>query len=288
MTCHVCGGQQTRNLISKPDLNVVMCCSCGLAFLHPMPDDATRATIYGAHYYVSWDLEGNAEATRKMKLATFRRLLAATSQWMKPGTPVLDLGCATGFFLEAAAAAGFEPFGVDISGYAIDACEERFGVGRFFCGQLEDAYFPANRDGCFGAIFMSDYLEHVHDPRAVLTLGARRLSSGGVMVITTPNVAHRSRVLMGARWPHFKTEHLWYFSPSTLRRLLVAVGMDVVAMHPVHKVLSVAYMATQFRQYPAPFITPVMNALSRVLPDSLANALFRVPTGEMTTIAVRR
>lgn len=285
--CHVCGGHDVRRLVRKSGLNVVICTDCGLAFLDPMPDEAALAMIYGSHYYASWDLEGNAEATRQMKLATFGRLLANTSRWIRPDARVLDLGCATGFFLEAAATAGFQPFGVDIARYAIDACEARFGIGHFFCGQFEDAYFPAHPGGRFDAIFMSDYIEHVRDPRAVLALAAGRLEPGGVVVITTPNVAHRSRALMGRYWPHFKTEHLWYFSPPSLRRLLAESGMRVVETRAVHKALSMAYAATQFRQYPVPLITPGIGVLSRAMPDRLANMRLRIPTGEMTIVALR-
>jgi 2-polyprenyl-3-methyl-5-hydroxy-6-metoxy-1,4-benzoquinol methylase len=40
----------------------------------------------------------------------------------------------------------------------------------------------------FGAIFMSDYIEHVRDPRTVLAIAARRLIPRGAVVIMTPNL----------------------------------------------------------------------------------------------------
>jgi len=159
--CHVCGSSEAACLVHRTDINVVVCPTCGLAFLDPMPDDQALRNIYGAHYYRSWGLDRDAEATRQMKKASFSRLLADVSRWLKPNVPILDIGCATGFFHEVAADAGFQPFGIDIARYAIDACEKRFGIGRFYCGQLEEAYFPLHPEGGFGAIFMSDYIEHV-------------------------------------------------------------------------------------------------------------------------------
>lgn len=286
--CLTCKRGNASRIVHTRTMNVIKCPDCDLAFIDPMPDDEALSAMYNAHYYDSWNLVENAEATRRMKQATFTRLLANTSASLASGGRVLDVGCATGFFLDAAVAAGYRPFGVDIARYAIDACEARFGAGSFYCGQLQDAHFPANPDGRFDAIFMSDYIEHVRDPRAVLIAAASRLEAGGTMVITTPNIADRARRLFGARWPHFKTEHLWYFSPPSLHRLLTEAGMTVVQTRSAYKALSVSYMATQFRRYPMPLVTPIMNFLAKALPGNLANSLFAIPTGEMTIVATKR
>ena len=275
-------------LASKPDFSVLVCDSCELGFLSPMPDDATLAAVYGAGYYASWNLAENHAATRRMKRATFRRLLQLAAPWLPSGAPILDLGCATGFFLEVAAELGFAPFGVDIARYAIDACEAQFGTGRFYCGQVEDATFSAAPNVRFAAIFMSDYIEHVRAPREVLAQAASLLAPRGIIAITTPNLAHLSRRLLGAHWPHFKLEHLWYFSQSTLGRLLVEAGMDIVAIRDAHKSLSLAYLASQFSHYPLPVVTPAVGQLARAVPDRLADKLWRIPTGETIVIAQRK
>ncbi len=276
------------SLLRKGKLHLTVCRVCGLGCLDPMPDPARLAEIYGPDYFAAWSAEGDAEPTRQMKKATFSRLLADSLPWMEPGTRVLDVGCATGFFLEVAAARGFEPFGLDISPYAIDACTKRFGADHLFCGQLGDATFAANPDGTFGAIFMSDSIEHVVSPRDLLTAAAQRLAPQGVLVITTPNLAHLSRRLMGSHWPHINDEHLWYFSPSNLARLLSETGLLVVSTGANKKALSIAYVDGQLQRYPMSVLTPTFRALSHLLPDPLIQVIFRIPTGDMTLIAVQR
>lgn len=282
-----CRHPRARVLLARADLTVKYCPNCRLGYADPFPGDATLAALYGAHYYDSWDLRDGGRATAEMKRATFRRRLEWCRSWLKPGGRVLDLGCATGYFLEEAAAAGFEPFGVDIAADAIVQCEKKLGAGRFFCGEFTDARFAANPANEFDAIFMSDYIEHVRHPEAVLECAAHRLAPGGVVVITTPNVASLTRSIMGARWPHFKIEHLWYFSRPSLERLVIDAGMQPIAHSAGSKSLTLSYLAAQFRCYPHPRFTPLLNGLVRAMPRKLANARFRLLTGEVTLVARR-
>lgn len=282
-----CRNPLAHTLVARKDLTVRLCPSCHVGYADPFPDDATLAAIYGAHYYDSWDLRDGGKATADMKRATFRRRIAQCGPWLKPGARVLDLGCATGYFLDEAVSAGFEPFGVDVSSDAIAQCETKFGAGRFFCGEFEQAQFAANPAGVFDAIFMSDYLEHVRHPRAVLEHVARRLAPGGIVVITTPDVASPTRYLMGERWPHFKVEHLWYFSRQSIEHLLAEAGLQAMAHSAATKSLTLSYVAAQFRYYPHPRLTPLLNGLVRVVPQALADARFRLPTGEITVVARR-
>lgn len=276
-----------RPIVSRADLTVIYCPSCRTGFADPSPSDATLAAIYGTHYYDSWDLRDGGKATAAMKRATFRRRLAMCAPWLKPGARVLDLGCATGYFLQEAVSAGYEPFGVDIVPDAIAQCETTFGTGRFFCGEFQDAQFAANPVGTFDAIFMSDYIEHVRQPAAVLELVFRRLAPGGIVVITTPDVSSLSRRIMGARWPHFKVEHLWYFSRQSLQHLLTDVGLQLMMHSAATKSLTLSYLAAQFRAYPHPRLTPLLNGLVGLVPASLADARFRLLTGEVTVVAKR-
>ena len=55
---------------------------------------------------------------RELKLATMRRRLTVISQYAA-GPRVLDVGCASGFFMEAALERGFDPLGIELSPVAI-------------------------------------------------------------------------------------------------------------------------------------------------------------------------
>ena len=60
---------------------------------------------------------------------------------------------------------------------------------------------------------MFDVIEHLFDPRSVLTAIARALVPGGLMVISTPNYDSASRHLLGVDWAVLSPlEHVYYFT----------------------------------------------------------------------------
>ncbi len=76
---------------------------------------------------------------------------------------------------------------------------------------------------------MFDVIEHLFDPRSVLTAIARALVPGGLMVISTPNFDSASRHLLGVDWAVLSPlEHVYYFTEDSLRRLLEATGFSDV------------------------------------------------------------
>jgi SAM-dependent methyltransferase len=286
-SCPACGGvQAVRGLRISEHLSLACCADCKTAWASPRPDEATLAAVYGRHYYDAWGLGSHGALTAQMKRRTFRSLLDWCAPWLAEHARILDLGCATGFFLDEVRSRGHEGFGVDISEFAIRECEKRFECGRFFCGEFESASFAAYPEGRFDAIFMSDYLEHVRDPHAVLATARERLAPGGALVITTPNVSSPSRRLMGGRWPHFKTEHLWYFSPSGLRSLLRSAGFRVVASRPTVKRLSLAYLGAQSLRYPGLWAAPLFVSLDRCLPERILHFSFPLRTGELSVVGI--
>jgi 2-polyprenyl-3-methyl-5-hydroxy-6-metoxy-1,4-benzoquinol methylase len=136
----------------------------------------------------------------------------------------LDVGCSTGFVVEAARDAGWEAIGIDLNPSAIE-----FGRTRGLdlrTAALEDGGFA---DRSFDAVALFDVLEHLHDPRKTLDACVRLLRPGGIVFLYVPNYDSASRLLMGADahfiWP---THHLNYYTPATMQDLLARSGLDTV------------------------------------------------------------
>jgi SAM-dependent methyltransferase len=76
---------------------------------------------------------------------------------------------------------------------------------------------------------MFDVIEHLFDPRAVLTAIARALVPGGLLAVSTPNFESASRRLLGVDWAVLSPlEHVYYFTEDSLGRLLEATGFSDV------------------------------------------------------------
>jgi SAM-dependent methyltransferase len=75
-------------------------------------------------------------------------------------------------------------------------------------------------------------LEHVNEPRAMLAQIRDLLKPGGALFVIVPNVESLACRVLHERAATFDgRNHLVYFSPATLTRMLAAEGFDVVETH---------------------------------------------------------
>ena len=106
--------------------------------------------------------------------------------------------------------------------------ENRYGI-RVVTGSLEKAQFSSCS---FDLVHMSHVLEHVHDPISVLQGVRRILKPEGRLIVEVPNELENVytwvRLRSGtARTYPVKSSHLWFFSPSTLQRVIRAAGFSL-------------------------------------------------------------
>ena len=143
---------------------------------------------------------------------------------LAPGGALLDLGCAAGFFLTAAAER-YAVTGVEVSAFASQHARDEFGL-RVFTGEIFDAPLA---DGEFDVVTLWDVIEHVAEPAAVLTEVARVTKPGGLVVMTTGDVSGPLAVRDLERWNLMTPPaHLAFFSPRTIERLLNDSGFELV------------------------------------------------------------
>jgi hypothetical protein len=133
---------------------------------------------------------------------------------------------------------------------------------------------------------MCDYIEHVRDPLDVLKRVRSMLDPyHGVVGITSPNTASMSRKTMGNSWSHYKVEHLYYFSPRNLERMLKRAGFARVSFHPLVKSLSLNYVAHQLDVYPHPVLSPIARTLRALTPQVLKKQPLKFMAGELLAVA---
>jgi SAM-dependent methyltransferase len=146
---------------------------------------------------------------------------------MKPsGGRLLDVGCATGVFLNGMRRTGkWEVFGVEPNASAADYARRRFGI-EVHTGMLREAGYP---DEHFDVVSLWHVIEHVLEPVADLREVRRILKPNGLLVLTTPNLDSFDARLFGRFWAGLETpRHLFVFSLSTLTRLLSGLGFELV------------------------------------------------------------
>jgi 2-polyprenyl-3-methyl-5-hydroxy-6-metoxy-1,4-benzoquinol methylase len=259
------------------------CRECGLVFLDDFAAD--RSAIYGDDYTV-WgrSSESDEPVIAESKRAAFRGQLRSLLAHAEPaGKKLLDVGTGRGYLLEVARDMGFDVHGLDISAYAAGKAGAHF-PGRIFRGQLAEAGYA---DASFDVVTMTDLLEHISDPMALLAEVKRILKPGGLLFIITPNTDSLTRKVLGRRWFQFKHEHVIYWNRGSLLRLLREFSLQPLLARNNRKRFSLAYYQHYFRKYSLlGGFSQVFLALYPLLPRSLQNLMFDNPvTGEILLIA---
>jgi 2-polyprenyl-3-methyl-5-hydroxy-6-metoxy-1,4-benzoquinol methylase len=228
VACPLCGAERERLRWHKDGFRIVACGECGLVYVNPRLSMAALDRLYNeqvisyAHYYVKTAPEDARSFVRRLELIERHRA---------PGR-LLELGCGPGTFMKVARERGWSVRGIDLNAQSVAHCHAA-GLD-VVCGAFPH---PAFDGETFDVAVMSDFLEHVTDPLAVLRATAERLAPGGLLFLTTPDVGSPLARAAGLRWPHLKpVEHLTYFSRATLRELLGRAGFEVLTLRSMGRV----------------------------------------------------
>jgi SAM-dependent methyltransferase len=238
------------------------CAACRLGQLAPLPTEDELMRLYASRsYFEGSDGVGYADYTGDApQLArTFRAKLDQLLQFGRV-QDLLEIGCGPGLFLTEARAAGIAgAVGVDRNPWAIAEARRR-GL-EAHVGSIQ--VLPPERT--FDAVVMLDLLEHVTTPLAFLAAVRQRLRPGGRLFIMTPNIRSLLARISGARWVSFKIpEHVFYYSPRSLRTLLDRCGFDVIAARGTGQFVTVEFLFNRLRRL-APRLTRACELGARAL-----------------------
>lgn len=231
---------------------VARCRRCGMTYRNPRETEE-----HVLHAYAALE-DGDYLEERECRGMNALLSLKALKRHVAAGR-LLEVGCSTGFFLNAARLE-FDCRGVEPSIWAAGIARERFGL-EIHRGSFET--FDAE-PASFDAVAMIDVIEHVLDPASVVRRVASLLRPGGVFYVVTPDISSLSARLLGRYWWGLRPAHLTYFSPTTLGLLLDQAGFEVREVRSFGRIFTYGYWLSRLAAYPAP-IRGVIGAFVRAL-----------------------
>lgn len=269
------------------------CDGCRLVSTRPRPgpDDI------GFYYEGTYSGEG-ADGMRQFQteswlgrlISRYRLAVMAKAHWLGPDDHVLDVGCSYGGFLRAArGASGCRTSGVDMDDGSVRAAVDP-EVTDYRSGRLVDAEFPPDE---FTVITFFESLEHHSDPVGALRCAHALLAPGGHVVVEVPNFGGLWRRVFRTAWlPLLVPQHLFHFTPKTLRGMLQAAGFDDVRHHqtmfyPLEGVASLGLWLGRILRSPPWGTPPSLRTLLVDLPAFLL-LLALYPLLEIPTQALLR
>ncbi|MCX6555811.1 MAG: class I SAM-dependent methyltransferase [Candidatus Aminicenantes bacterium] len=192
------------------------CRDCSFVFANPAPTQDEIADFYAALADEEYSQEDEGRGRN------FSTILKRLQPFAPAGSPLLDVGAASGIFLNLARSAGYAVSGIEPSTALVADAKKLYGL-ELFCGTVEQF----NSGGKFAVITLLDVLEHVTDPGALLARLNGWLSPNGMLVIVTPDIGSLAARIMGGRWWHYRIAHLNFFNHRSLDRLLREHGFDI-------------------------------------------------------------
>lgn len=221
--CAICGGTEGGLVIAFGEWRVLRCPKCDLGRLDPKPDMASQQ--YGEEYFAEHRImTAGTDDELARKIAGQRSRVNFIKRY-KPSGQLLDIGCASGYFLARAREEGYGVHGIEVSEWAVQEGRSRLGL-EIDKGNTDDVDFP---DGSFDIITMWHVIEHVEQPIEALSEVRRWLKQDGLLVIECPNMDSFDARRCGKDWRGWSIPyHLWHYTPASLAMMLQRSGYEVL------------------------------------------------------------
>jgi 2-polyprenyl-3-methyl-5-hydroxy-6-metoxy-1,4-benzoquinol methylase len=215
-----------------------------MLWLDPMPVEADLIKAYATyHTHGNPRARGAAQlalsalnasckiASRLLELGSGlgRQRRELRTMFIGDATPgkLLEVGCGSGRFLNRMRRAGWQVQGTDFDPAVAARVQEKYGL-RVDVGNLAALRYAA---GAYDVVAMSQVIEHVHEPLALLKECRRVLRPGGRIVLSTPNALSLAHRRYGRCWRGLEPpRHLHIFTPGALAECLRASGLRVELM----------------------------------------------------------
>lgn len=200
------------------------CQACGAVSLCPTPTSEQQAEAYSESYYgqrpakFSPIIEAVIDIFRQGRARRVHRLVPTPAR-------VLDIGCGNGRFLGYMIDRGYEGYGVELSGKAADRASRVPGL-HLKTGELAKDDFDA---GFFDVVSLWHVIEHLSNPREMLTIMQKVLKPSGYLMLSLPNIDSLQSKVFGGNWFHLDPpRHVCFLGKRTLTAALAQRGFRLV------------------------------------------------------------
>lgn len=211
---------------------VIDCQNCGFKHVYPLPNLDELEKIYRHDYYTSdkplflQETEEDKYWWRSVysdRFDTLEEFLPASAR------RILDVGSGPGYFVSYGMSRGWQAIGIEPSSRA---CEHARSLGA----EVIENFFNQDTSaslGKFDAIYANAVLEHIPNPREMISLMRESLLPNGILCVVVPNdynpFQETLRKYEGYRpWWVAPPHHLNYFNFETLSKLLTSEGFEVI------------------------------------------------------------
>jgi len=228
LSCPLCGGF-SRPFLDAIDLNhrissqsfiYAKCQSCRCVHLLDPPADIS--SFYQSSYYhiPTFDRLNLLARRDRCKIDTLLKLST------KHNGRLLEIGPAYGLFLLQAMKAGFHVDAIEMDERCCDYLSDVLGLDPIKSDSPVDSLQQLSP---YDVIVLSHVLEHIPNPKSLMSALAAKLKPGGIILISMPNPDSWQFSLLGKYWPHLDApRHLTLMPIDSLANCLAQYGLRLL------------------------------------------------------------
>ena len=220
-------------LDSVKDFDVIECETCGFKHIVPIPNEEELDKFYRTRYYTEIKPD-YAELHRRDAEwwgMVYNERYGRFEKHLKYVGRILDVGCGPGFFLKVGQGRGWNGVGIEPSLQAANYAQSlglKVVVDSFNHCIQKDL-------GLFDVIQINQVIEHLPSPIKAVDICFDMLRPGGLLCIIAANDYNPFQQILRKYldfepWWIVPPEHINYFGPDSLEKLLVSRGFEFVSL----------------------------------------------------------
>ncbi len=201
--CPICRGVPARTVGVKDGLRILRCATCTAQYSERAPEVSQLSELYNKAYFHGSPAGYPAyEADEALHRARARDYLKDLMAHTAAAGSLLDVGCATGFFLDEARQSGWQVRGCEVSEWAATYAQQRFGL------DVVQAPFPTPLLGTqrYDAVTFLNVFEQLPDPHAAELHLRDLVAPGGLLALETWDADALVVKAAGMRWHKYRPQ----------------------------------------------------------------------------------
>lgn len=284
-SCLLCDNKSFTNqlelkdhFLSGENFAIFSCDSCGLMITQPTPALDKLADYYESPDYISHSNQKQGlfnQVYQIIRKITLKRKLRLIRKYTR-GDSVLDIGCATGEFLNYCALRGMNATGIEPNRKAREFAKQQYRL------KVEDEQYLSNlRDASFSVITMWHVMEHVPDINERMATIYRLLADDGVAFIALPNPNSYDALYYNEFWAAWDVpRHLYHFTREAFNFMAEKFQFRVVNRIPMRfdsyyvSLLSEKYMKGKTSVISAMFRGLLSNRMARKVNSEYSSVIY--------------
>lgn len=223
--CPACGEKKRTHVYCYNGLDYQRCADCGTQYISPRPTPELLAEFYSvSKNYAYWAKNiypASAEARREKIFVPRARMIADICHARgSVGGTFVEVGTGYGILCEELRKLDLfgRIVGIEPASKLAQICRDK---GIEIIGKpFETVTLDTRAD----VIASFEVIEHLYDPRDFVRWIHGNLTPGGTVILTCPNIEGLDTLMLAEKAIAVDHQHLNYFSPRSLRRMLENQG----------------------------------------------------------------